>query len=77
MQASYSPEQKAALLREVLRALIDAVKAGGDLGAPGGVMYAAVTGKLSLAQFETAMAALVKGGYLRKQGELYFWVRDL
>jgi hypothetical protein len=34
-------------------------------------------GKVSLSQFETMMAVLVKGGHVRKQGDLYFWVRDL
>ena len=59
-------------LRAVASMFIDAVKEAGDMGAPGGVMYAAVMGKLSLHQFEQIMGGLVRAGKLRKKGELYF-----
>jgi hypothetical protein len=36
-----TPHQKAAVLRLALQAILDAVKEGGSLGAPGGVLYAA------------------------------------
>jgi hypothetical protein len=72
--------QREALQREAVRRLadcfIDAVKEGGERGAPAGVLYAAVLGTISLAQFNQIMAALVKAGRLRKDGDLYFHVAD-
>jgi len=65
------------LMLRALQALVDAVKEGGSLGAPGGVMYAALMGKLTLQQFETMMRVLVSQGYLRRQGDLYHFVRDV
>lgn len=65
------------LMLKALQALVDAVKEGGDFGAPGGVMYAALMGSLTLQQFETMMRVLVSQGFLRKQGDLYYFVRDV
>lgn len=59
------------------QAIIDAVKAGGDLGAPGGVLYAALLDQLTLEQFESLMRGIVGAGCLRKSGELYFFVKNL
>jgi hypothetical protein len=59
-------------LQAVAKMFIDAVKEAGSLGAPAGVMYAAVMGKLSLSQFEQIMSGLVRAGKLRKEGDLYF-----
>ena len=72
-----TPQQKAAALRLALQAILDAVKEAGDLGAPGGVLYAALLGRMSLAQFEQIMAALVRMGKLRREGDLYYWAADL
>jgi hypothetical protein len=72
-----TPQQKAAALRLALQAILDAVKAAGDLGAPGGVLYAALIDRISLWQFEQIMEALVHMGKLRKRGDLYHWVADL
>jgi hypothetical protein len=72
-----TPAQRAAALRLALQVILDAVKEGGNRGAPGGVLYAALIGRISLQQFEQMMAALVKMGKLRKSGDLYFWVADL
>jgi hypothetical protein len=71
-----TPSQAAAL-RAVARMFLDAVKEGGKVGAPGGVMYAAVMDKLSLSQFQQIMDGLVAKGCLRRDGELYFYVKDL
>jgi len=71
-----TPQQKRALV-EAAQALIDAVKIGGDLGVPGGHLYAALIGKLSLQQFESLMSGIVSAGYLTKRGDLYFYVKDL
>ena len=70
------PEQMAAL-RALLATFLDAVKAGGSLGAPAGPLYAAVMHKLSLSQFESVMGALVSTGKIRKSGNLYHFVADL
>lgn len=72
-----SQSQKSELMLRALQTLVDAVKAGGETGAPGGVMYAALMGQLTLQQFETMMRVLVSQGFLRKQGDLYFFERDV
>ena len=59
---------------QLARIFIDAVAEAGPQGAPGGVMYAAVMGSMSLSQFETLMATMVEVGLLRRRGELYFAV---
>ena len=56
-------------------AITESVKVAGDLGAPGGVLYAALMGKLTLDQFEKVMGALVQAGNLKKRGDCYFYVR--
>ena len=67
-----TPEQIRAL-RAICDAVVDEVRAGGSLGAPGGVIYAALMGQgCTLSQFESLMAGLVRGGKLRRDGDLYF-----
>jgi hypothetical protein len=70
-------QQQAQAVRIVCSAIVDAVKEAGDLGAPGGVLYAVLQASISLAQFEQLMSALVRTGKLRRDGDLYFWVADL
>ena len=70
-------QDQARRLRIAMQTLIDAVKAAGDRGAPGGVMYAALTGAMTLDQFTACMSALVKGGFLRRSSDLYFFQKDL
>lgn len=54
-------------------AIVDSVKTAGSLGAPGGVIYAALMAHgCSLAQYEQIMGALVRVGRLTRRGELYF-----
>jgi hypothetical protein len=69
--------EQAQAVRIVCGAIVDAVKEAGDLGAPGGVLYAVLQGSLSLAQFEQLMSALVRTGKLRRDGDLYYGVADL
>jgi hypothetical protein len=64
-------------MRLALQAILDAVREAGPIGAPGGVLYAALLGRISLPQFERVMGALVKAGKLRREGDLYHWVSDL
>ena len=67
-----TPEQ-AKLLKLVVDAVLDGVKAAGDMGAPGGVIYAGLmTQGCSLSQYESLMGALVRCGKLRRSGDLYF-----
>lgn len=57
----------------LLDGVLESVAAAGPLGAPGGVLYAALmVHGLSLGTFESIMGALVRIGKLRKSGELYF-----
>ena len=64
--------QQAKALKAIAGGVIEAVKAGGQLGAPGGVMYAAMMGQgCTLQQFEGIMGGLVKAGFLTKKGECY------
>lgn len=69
-----TPEQLRAIAA-IADAIVEAVKAAGDHGAPGGTIYAAMMGHgISLAQYEQFMSGLVRAGKLRKRGELYFVV---
>ena len=66
-------EQAAKALRLIEDALVESVQAAGALGAPGGILYAALmTHGFTLEQFERIMGYLVKLGKLEKRGDLYF-----
>jgi hypothetical protein len=70
--------QQARAIRAACSAIVDAVKAAGPVGAPGGVIYAALIGQgCTVHQYEQLMAALVRLGKLRRSGDLYFWLADL
>ncbi len=59
-------------LRQIAAAIIEAVKAAGPLGAPGGVMYAALMAQgCTLHQFEQIMGGMVRAGKLTKRGDCY------
>ncbi len=60
-------------LRAIGDAVVDAVSAAGNQGAPSGHLYAALmpTG-ITLEQYEGLMAGLVAAKMLTKQGQLYF-----
>ena len=63
---------QAKALRRIAKAIIEACDAAGSLGAPGGIMYAALMGQgCTLQQFEQIMAGMVKGGMLERSGECY------
>lgn len=65
--------QQAAAMKYIVSATLDAIRAAGPSGAPGGVMYAAMmTHGCTLQQFQSLMNALVKAGKVRREGELYF-----
>ncbi len=59
-------------LRQLAAAIIESVKAAGPLGAPGGVMYAALMAQgCTLNQFESIMGGMVRAGKLTKRGDCY------
>jgi len=61
------------MIRAICAAIVDAVAEAGPIGAPGGILYCALNSQgMSLDQFNQFMAALVKLGKLRKEGECYF-----
>jgi hypothetical protein len=74
--ASTKSQEERALqaLTLLIDAVIDSVAVGGTDGAPGGVLYAAMMGQVSLSQFEDLMRFLVAVGKLTKRGDLYFAV---
>lgn len=60
-------------LQQICDAIIESVKAAGAMGAPGGILYAALmTQGCTLNQFDSIMGALVRLGKLTKQGQCYF-----
>ncbi len=57
----------------IVDAVIESVKVAGPLGAPAGVMYAALMSQgCTLDQFNQLTGALVGMGKLRRQGDLFF-----
>jgi hypothetical protein len=60
-----------AAITAVADAIVDAVRVAGPLGAPGGVLYAALMDKISLNHFNQFMSALVGAGKLVKDGDCY------
>lgn len=43
-----------------------------DTGAPGGILYTALMGRLDLGQFNCLMSGLVTVGFVTKRGQCYF-----
>jgi hypothetical protein len=72
-----SQQAQTKLLCQLCQMFIDAVKEGGSMGAPAGVMYAAVMDKMTLNQFQQVMSALEAMGKVRRTGVLYHFVADL
>jgi hypothetical protein len=57
---------------EISRAIVEAVKAAGELGAPAGTLYAALMAAgCTLTQFEGIMGGMTRGGILTKSGHIY------
>lgn len=75
--AAVSPEavRMAAALRAVVAAVLDSIRTAGPLGAPEGVIFAALqTQGCTLRQFQSLIDALVKAGKVRRSGHLLFSV---
>lgn len=71
-----SAQEKQAIL-DVCKIVLLTVKAAGNDGAPAGPMYAACMHTMSLESFNKLTSALVQSGYMKKQGHLFFHLRDL
>ena len=67
-------EQKRALI-VIVSAITETIKEAGELGAPGGVLYAALMSQgCTLNQFESIIGALVRLGRITKDGDCYHFV---
>ena len=59
-------------LRAIADEIVEAVKAAGPMGAPGGVIYAGLMASgCTLAQYGSIMSAMVASGILTRHGDLY------
>ena len=65
----------AAALAKITTAIVEAVAVAGPLGAPGGVLYAACMGHITLPVFKIIMSTLVEQKKLRREGDLYFVIQ--
>jgi len=62
-------------LRMIVDAVLDSIRAAGDMGAPSGVLYAALNAQgCTLSQYQSLMSALERAGKVRSDGNLYFVV---
>jgi hypothetical protein len=69
-----TPQQIAAL-RQIADAIVDTVRETGSRGAPGGLLYIALSERgCTLRQFENLMSALIAAGRLRQDGQVYYAV---
>jgi len=67
--------QQRAALKAIGDGVVEAVKAAGPLGCPGGSLYAVLMAYgCTLEQYQQLMEALVAVKKLEKRGELYFVV---
>jgi hypothetical protein len=65
-------EQQLQLLRMVATAIIQTVRDAGPLGAPGGVIFAALSAQgCTLSQYQSLISGLVQAGKLARDGDLY------
>jgi hypothetical protein len=66
-----TPQTKTAKLASMMDAIVCAVESGGDMGAPSGVMYAALSPYMTLDVYQRLMNSMVHMGLLRVSGHLY------
>ncbi len=60
-------------VKKLLVAFLEAISvADPSIGAPGGVMYAAVSGQMNLELFERFMSSMIEAGLTIKRGLCYF-----
>jgi hypothetical protein len=64
--------QQQQAMKLIVQAVMEAVRAAGPTGAPGGVLYSALmVYGCTLAQFEGLMSALQSAGLIRLDGDCY------
>lgn len=69
--------QQIEMLQKVGLGVLEAVAAAGEVGAPGGVLYAAMQAHgASLSQFQSIMGGLVGKAMLTQQHETYHLTRE-
>ncbi len=51
--------------------LLEAIAIGGEMGAPGGHLYAPLMGKLSLSQFQQIVGQMQGRGFIEQHGDCY------
>lgn len=67
----------ARILREIIRAVYDTVKAAGDRGAPSSVVYSALmTAGCTLKQYDDIIDSMKHFGVIRHEGNLLFAVPE-
>jgi hypothetical protein len=65
-------EEQIKAVRRVATAIVETVRESEPLGAPGGILYAALMGHgCTLQQFEGIMGGLVRARMLSKHGDCY------
>lgn len=70
---AFSHHQELVAIKALCDAIVAAVDAGGEFGAPGGVLYSALMSHgCSLPQFERIMSGMIGAGLLCKVGERYY-----
>ncbi len=71
-QMSKPTPQQLQALQALCGIIVETVNEVGTAGAPAGVMYAALCGRVSLDQFEQITNALVKLGKIKKRGHVFY-----
>lgn len=67
-------ERQQLALRAIVTAVMGTIEDAGALGAPSGVLYAALSAHgCSLEQFSSLMAALVRSGRVRQTANVYYY----
>jgi len=66
-------EKQMQAIRAIADAITESVKEAGELGAPSGIVYAALmTYGCTLNQYQQFISALVRTGKLRQEGDLLY-----
>jgi hypothetical protein len=72
MKTQPTPKQVSQMLARIGLGVLEAAETAGDLGAPGGVLYAAMQAHgATLNQFQSFMGTLTRPGYLELDGDYY------
>jgi len=65
--------QQIAALRQIGRAIVESVRAAGEMGAPGGIIYAALMAQgCTFDQYQQIMGGMTRAGVLTQDGDLFY-----